>query len=478
MIPPTLSRSQILGLEGRVRQTYTGIEDLASGIESMGLLCPIILREEAGQFYLVDGGRRLTAMDTLNYDTFYHANCSVRGQPGFVVSGESDQSPLMKLMAEISANHDREDIPWFEELPAIVQAYKLVQAEHHSRGEEIAMRAFGGMLGVAYQDLRAAVSIWDAYQENPAKFQEYSSVRQAAARCLRDAADAAAKMHLTLSSEAIVMPEVKVQVGPQLKPEARVFHEISRPEPENPELKTVPISRMFRCCNSLDYMENSLPKGFVNHIFTDPDYALSVETLSANSNNMADGVAQASVEDSLSDLRRFLVAAFNVVDDYGFCVTFIDQEHWQTLRDFSIKVGWRCQRWMNVWRKSDYRSNKSPQHNFTKNYETAMILRKPNACLHETQTSSVFDWPMGKAVQQFNHPFAKPTQVWRWLMQGITRPGDKFYDPFMGSGSSIVAGVEHGLAPMGSELVDTHFANAQINIRVGYEKKLGKVNFQ
>lgn len=478
MIPTTLTRSQILGLPDRVRQTYTGIEDLAADIETMGLIHPLILRQSGDQFYLADGGRRLTACDTIPYDTFYYSNCCVQGKPGFIVVGDADQSPLMNLLTEIAANHNREDIPWFEELPAIVKAWKLIEAEHHARGEEIAMRAFGGMLGVSYQDLRAAVAIWEAYQENPTKFQEYTSVRQALQRCLRDAADTAARTHLAQASQTVVMPDVKVQPGLQPIAQLPVIITYDPSETQDPDAQIVPISRMFRNVDSLSYMENSLPKGFVNHIFTDPDYCLSAETLSTNSNNMEHGIAQTSVEQSMSDVKRFIVAAFNVVDDYGYCVYFFDLEHWEKLRDFSTSVGWRVQRWPLIWRKSDFRSNASPQHNFTKNIETAMVLRKPGACLSEHQPSSCFDWPTGDAVRRFNHPFAKPTQVWRWFMQGITRKGDKFYDPFMGSASSIVAGIEHGLAPMGSELVEGHFANGQINIRVAYEKKLGKVNFQ
>lgn len=505
--PDTIPFSSIIPSD-RIRKTYTGIDELADGILTLGLIHPIILRPVPNGYELVDGGRRYTALAQLETTTLYHAVSTSVGRPGFLLKTEDNESPLMNLLAEISANHDREDIPWQEELPAIVKAWRMIEKEHHLRGESIAMRQFGAMLGVSYHDLQAAVQIYEAFLENPARFAECNTVRVALAKLTRDSADAVAKMLIETSAKQIVLPKTKSEVVVHAGPALGLHEE----EPERPHIEApidpnntavVPLSEMFRCCDSIEYMA-TLPKGRINHIITDPDYAVAAEVLSGNmdTETVTRGIAQSTIGLSIFQLKQFIRLAFDVVDDHGFCAFWMDLDHWNMLRgdvkfvpgdgpdfdfagDWSVvrgtyigvpgfceRVGWRVQRWPAIWRKVDFRSNKSSQHNFTKNIEYAMLLRKPGACLESPQISSVFEWEMRDAVKEFNHPYAKPRQVWRWLMQAICQKGQTVYDPFLGAGSCACAAIEHKMAPLGSEINSDHFANAMVNVRMAYEKAL------
>jgi DNA modification methylase len=112
-------------------------------------------------------------------------------------------------------------------------------------------------------------------------------------------------------------------------------------------------------------------------------------------------------------------------------------------------------------------------YNFTKNVEYAMICRKPNAVLARAQTSTIFSAPSGTTARDFNHPFAKPPDVWRWIFSATCIKGQNFYDPFLGAGSSAVAGLDWGLKPMGSEIDEGNYANALMNLQAAYKKLLG-----
>lgn len=51
------------------------------------------------------------------------------------------------------------------------------------------------------------------------------------------------------------------------------------------------------------------------------------------------------------------------------------------------------------------------------------------------------------------HPVAKPVAVWRWLMERCSaRQGDIVFDPFMGSGTTLITAQTIGRVALGIEL--------------------------
>lgn len=59
-----------------------------------------------------------------------------------------------------------------------------------------------------------------------------------------------------------------------------------------------------------------------------------------------------------------------------------------------------------------------------------------------------------------HHPTQKPLPVMRWLVEGMSAPGETVLDPFMGSGSTGVAAVQMGRKFIGIERVPEYFAAA------------------
>lgn len=54
------------------------------------------------------------------------------------------------------------------------------------------------------------------------------------------------------------------------------------------------------------------------------------------------------------------------------------------------------------------------------------------------------------------HPTVKPLALMRYLLRLVTPPGGKSLDPFMGSGTTVVAGLQEGFCMTGIELLDDH----------------------
>ena len=57
------------------------------------------------------------------------------------------------------------------------------------------------------------------------------------------------------------------------------------------------------------------------------------------------------------------------------------------------------------------------------------------------------------------HPVEKPFKMMEWLVDRVSLPGQTVIDPFMGSGTTIIAAIESGRKAIGIEIDPTYFAD-------------------
>lgn len=454
-------------LRSRGRTAYRGIEQLAEEIQDLGLIQPIVLRPVPDGYEVDAGGRRYSALKLLNTQTLFHATSCDPARPGFVLKDEKAVSPLKNLLTEIAENLNREDFHWTDLMKLLVKAWKLAQGEAHVNGETIIMRHFGAMLGVSYGRLQGAVLVYDEWLANPARFADCSSISAAYKKLLDDnriavEAEIAKRMKGggqpgTNGTKNSVVSSTETVPGTAEETPVRPRH-------------TVKIADYFENANGMDFLRRC-SSGYFDHVITDPDYAIDRETLAAKGwspDSSSIGVAQTSVEDSLSDLRVLISESFRVTKPHGFLIFFYDLDHHNTLQTWATDAGWRVQRWPLIWHKVDFRGNAAPSHNTCKNMEYAMLCRKPGAVLQKPQMSSIFSCSSEGAAKDFGHPFAKPRLLWKWLYQMCTTPGQTVLDPCMGSASACVSAIEVGLQPFGCEIQEQHFNRALINLKKAY----------
>ena len=68
------------------------------------------------------------------------------------------------------------------------------------------------------------------------------------------------------------------------------------------------------------------------------------------------------------------------------------------------------------------------------------------------------------------HPNEKPVSLMRWVLCNHTRPGDVVLDPFMGSGTTLVAAASLGRAGIGIEMDARHFDIACRRVEEAYRQ--------
>jgi DNA modification methylase len=490
--PDTIHITQIDEGE-RIRKTYNKIEELADSIEGDGLIQPLVLvplywdslddgsgAQDSKQMFGLDaGGRRTRALKLLHSEDrwdgiLHHATTSEPGRPGFVLKGEDQRSPLKRLMTEIAENLNREDPDWRDQIHGIVRAWKLAKADADSKSERLLMADFGAMLGVGYSNLQAAVYIYDDVIANPERYKDVNYLREGYRVLLRENTKEVVKLQAIKSMQK---PPVQVPAASKPQIDSGPLMGPSVEDEPRPDIPTINLSSSFHNIDSFQFMRQLPPESF-DHIYTDPDYAVDVDRLSANSNSMASGVSQDDVNSSLLDLYNLIDIAAVLIKPQGFFVFWYDLDHHEKLQRYAIEAGFAVQRWPLTWVKSDYRSNASPQCNFTKNQEWAMVCRKHNACLTGTQSSSVWTGPSANVQKLFHHPFAKPLELHHWILSAIAIKGQSVYDPFMGSASILVAAARFGLRPVGTEINVDHYSNGIMNLQAEYKRLVGgEVNF-
>lgn len=473
-IPETIPFSSIvweLPHQPRERKVYNGIESLAESIAERGTETPIVLSPLASGGWLLEaGGRRYTALKALGVDTLYYGSVSEPGRPGFVVKNRITTTEDHTL-TELLENLHRENLDWRDELRLIVRAWKSKKREANLAGAELYMATFGKMLGnYGHSDINAAVQVHDEVIANPELFKDCKSIMQAYAKMLSESKKALQAMLVEKTMEAPKSPQSNMVAAPM---QFVSVNEVGGAEPEiiyGP--KTIDLSSRFKLGNSLDWMHELVEVGHqFDHIICDPDFAVAEDVLNSNMANAGEGIAQKSITESLIDLRLFLEKAFILCR--GYCIFWYDLDHHEKLQTWAKQIGFRVQRWPIIWHKTDYRSNASPQTNFCKNIEYAMVCAKPGSTLATVQMSSVIPLPTGTTAKEFGHPFAKPPALWQRIMSSVASPGQTVFDPFMGSGSSTIAALRNGLSPSGGELNPDHYNSALLNIQAEYKKTLG-----
>ncbi len=95
-------------------------------------------------------------------------------------------------------------------------------------------------------------------------------------------------------------------------------------------------------------------------------------------------------------------------------------------------------------------------------HEQAFLLAKGNVALPANPVPDVIDFPY--TVNRL-HPTQKPVEALAPLIEAFSKPGDLVFDPFCGSGSTLVAAQSLGRDFLGIELNREHHATAIARLR-------------
>lgn len=479
------------GRRGRDKKKYGNLDGLIGSLKSVGSIHPIVLgKRPDGQYDLIAGGRRYRAMGQMQVKELWHHSVLDPEKLGFVFKEEVPEHILRE--AELDENLHRLDVDWIDNVLMVADVHEMKKASSHKWGYRQTAELLGDGYGLS--NVTYAINLAKLIRANDKDILACKHMREAIAVMTKRKEDAAlAELNRRMLEKTggpkaatsgsvlvdLTVPGVgtssfldtlTMTLGPKkpLPTLEKTGPVLEMPGTVKPEPVHVPLSSMFLLGDSLRTIMPSMPDSSFDHIVTDIPYGIDMDNLTLK--GQADVAAQHEVVPNVNDMPIFLEQSFRLVKSGGFCVFFMDAEHFTFLLNTAKAIGWKTQDWMLIWVKTHNCKNQAPAFNYTKTYETAMVLRKDEkTVLRKSGPNSVWIGDGAAERKLYNNPFAKPFLLWKELIfDNIAFTGQTVYDPYAGELSSCKAALNCGLLPYGSEISPVHLNRGLEHMKAAY----------
>lgn len=200
-----------------------------------------------------------------------------------------------------------------------------------------------------------------------------------------------------------------------------------------------------------------MPDGCVDAIITDPPYGVDYQ--SARRSDKAD--RHPKIANDSQPFVWFLPEAYRVLKEGGTLLCFC---RWDTQEAFRLAIGWAGFKvrqhvvWDRDWHgMADVRTLFAPQH------DIIWQASKGRCELKGVRPKSVLRVPR-MAADSLEHPNQKPVILCQQLIEAVTVRGEVVLDPFVGSGSVIIAASGCERRAIGIELNPSYITLAERRI--------------
>lgn len=443
----TLVPLRDIDMSGRTRQEFPALEDLAQSIATFGLIHPPTLTHSGNR--LIAGECRIRAMQLLSCDLI-----------PVLYREEMSDADVAEL--ELHENIKRHGMTWQEKVLLISDIHNLRVKQNAKLGKIWYQKETGDLLNCSAAHVSHTLLIADALRSANPDVLTAPNAKSALEILIDQAEKDTMKLKATKFGTIVSAPKPTGLSSPiQIDLEAlgsktNLLSESVGTVPEVFEQVEVDLSKMFYRGDCLEIM-SKLPKGSVDHVITDIPYGINMDNLDQYK-DIALVVDQHDVEENVKMMPEFLKAAYDVLPERGYCVFWYDLDHHEKLQAWATGVGFKVQRWPLVWVKSHPCRNSAAQYNFTKATEVAMVCRKGSDCTMvkpATRNYVIADAQVERKL--YDNPFAKPFEVWKFILEHVAFQGQKILDPYAGQMSCPRACVNLGMTPVAIELVEHHY---------------------
>jgi len=450
-------------LRRRDAKFQQAVEEKMQSLQEFGPFQPLLIDEDNN---LIDGGTRLEA---------------------YIQLGETDVPTVVaigidaakKMVMEIEANEQRNALTWQEKAVGI---YKIHTAES-AKYEDWGTRATGSLFKISHASVAQALLFAKELIRGDKELWECDTAMAGRDLLLkRREAAITASIAQTQKNVFQVPAEKKpahspgilnITLGTPGTAPAPVTEKKKDHLPSN-VITRIPISTMIFHADCHDFMEKTLKPFSIDHIVTDPPYAIDMANLEGIQ-NLDSTSGEHEVEENLEQLPRFIENSYRVLKADGFLIFFCAFQHWEKMRDWGNAAGFKVQDWPLIWAKPNGCKNNAPHANWTKSIEPVMVMRKGKANLRTPMTKCHMECDATTDRMCQSHPFAKPHE---WLSEMVWKPlvspGTTIYDPYMGGGSILRSAILKGARVIGTEKKEHHYVQALESIKKVYTQVQGK----
>ena len=224
---------------------------------------------------------------------------------------------------------------------------------------------------------------------------------------------------------------------------------------------------------NMDFLNNDLEDESIDLIITDPPYKTITGGDSDGINSkrpkgMLDGNRKLFKYQKL-EIKSWMSELNRVLKNSSHCYIFTNALNMKEMLNESEKAGFKLHNIL-VWEKN----NCTPSQYYMKNCEYILFLRKGKAKyineIGNSKTVHKFNNIIGKKL----HPCEKPIDILKMYINNSSNQNDVVLDPFMGSGSTLVACKELNRNYIGYEIDKQYFNIAKKRIDTYIKEKQSK----
>ena len=158
------------------------------------------------------------------------------------------------------------------------------------------------------------------------------------------------------------------------------------------------------------------------------------------------------------EFKDWLPDVYRVLKDKAHCYIMVNSRNLAELQKQAELAGFKFQNLL-VWDKG----NVTPNRYYMQGFECILMLRKGGAKnINNLGSSNILKVP--NIIGNKTHPTEKPIDLMRILIENSTQPNEIVLDPFMGSGSTMIACLNTNRKGIGIELDKHYFDIAQKRI--------------
>ncbi len=383
----------------RFRQEMGDVKGLLASIEKHGQLHPVIVSRD---MELIAGGRRLAACLLGQRDVFCAYHDTV------------DEFTMREI--ELEENVQRKSLTPAEEVLAVKELHtikqKLYGTTQSGRAGGWKLDDTAALLDKTRGSVIDDISLAEAVEMFPTLVQckSKSEIKKAAKAISKViAASEANKDHKEFIAQGNKSEQIK----------------------------------MF--CDSMESHIKTMESNSVDLLLTDPPYGIDIHDVAiglgghTGGENTSTGTTYDDSTDISLHLCKILAKeSYRVCKDTAHGFVFTAPEHFYTIRDMFIAVGWKCYIKPMIWVKRSSGQTNVPTQWPSSCYEMILFIRKDNARL---VLEGRPDWIQCDPVSSKEkiHQAEKPVILLKELIGRTTLPNSVIYDPCGGSGSSMEA---------------------------------------
>lgn len=400
------------------------IDDLAESIANNGLIHPIVIHVEEGEYALVAGERRLRAITKLHETgvQISHDGAVVPlDEVPYVELQDLDQIKVKEI--ELDENLLREDLTWQEKNEAIAELHRLREAQNPTQTATETAREIKEKTGVS---------------------------RTTAERSVQRA---------LLIEQFADDPEVS-----RAKTESAAFKIASKKVEEEFILATEQPrrGRGDYACIQGDCAEvmQTLKANHFSCIIGDPPYGMDADKFGDNAARIH--AYEDSDENAMRIADAILQHGLRITTPTAHLFMFCDIELFARLRRVAEERGWIPWRTPIVWAKGSTGFAPDQSHGLRRSYELIFMARKGDHRVKKV-ISDVINIP---PVPDKRHAAQKPVDLYRALLDLGTYPGQYALDPCCGAGTIFEAAKSLDVRALGIEQ-DQRFFELSQSIAMG-----------